>query len=93
MKTVVHVLAGVVWYVGAAVIVLNAIAQAVRDDQWGLAVLEVVALPLTYFIYPFAAGDHSLAWPLAEGSSLVPVFLLSLVAFPIHNFTDRYGVY
>jgi hypothetical protein len=28
-----------------------------------------------------------------EGSSLVPVFLLSLVAFPIHNLTDRYGVY
>lgn len=47
MKTVVHVLAGVVWYVGAAVIVLNAIAQAVRDDQWGLAVLEVVAWACT----------------------------------------------
>jgi len=93
MKAIVHVLAGAVWYLGATMIVLNAIAQAIREEEWGLAILELAAMPLTYFIYPFAAGDDSLAWPLAEGSSLVPVLLVSLVAFPLHNFTGPEGAY
>lgn len=64
-------------------IVANAIAQAIRENNIGLAVFEFVGFPATYFIYPFAAHAGAGAWPLAEGTSFIPFLVVAAIAYPI----------
>ncbi len=67
-------------------IVGNAVAQAIRDGEWLLALIELAALPLTFLIYPFAATDGAMAWPLADGTSMIPFLGAAAIAYPISTF-------
>jgi len=64
-------------------IVGNAAVQAVKNDDWLLAILEVSFFPATFVIYPFAAHADAMAWPLAEGTTLIPFLAAALIAYPI----------
>jgi len=67
-------------------IVGNAVVQAIADDEWVLAVFEVAFFPLTFLIYPFAADPLAQAWPLADGTNLIPFLVAAVVAYPISTF-------
>lgn len=67
-------------------IVGNAAIQAVNDDQWFLALIELGFAPFTFFIYPFAAPPDAMAWPLAEGTSFIPFLVAGFIAYPISTF-------
>ncbi len=64
-------------------IVGNAVVQAVRGGEWLLALLELAVLPLTFLVYPFVATEGAMAWPLADGTSLIPFLVAALIAYPV----------
>ncbi len=71
-------------------IVGNAVVQSALNDQWLLALVEMGAVPLTFFIYPFVAPADALAWPFADGTSLIPVLVTALIAYPISTFVGEF---
>ncbi len=64
----------------------NAVLQALADGQVVVAVLELAFFPIAVLVYPFAAAPDALAWPLAEGTSLIPALVAMLVAYPVSTF-------
>jgi hypothetical protein len=64
----------------------NAVFQAIDEGAILTAVIELAFFPLTVLIYPFAAHPDALAWPLAQGTSLVPALIVMVVAYPISTF-------
>ena len=67
-------------------IVANAIAQAIHESQWVLAVFELAIFPATFFIYPWVADADASAWPLGDASLFIPAFIVAVIAYPISTF-------
>lgn len=67
-------------------IVLNAITQAISAKEYFVAFVEVVAFPLTYFLYPFLQPGSGNAWPWADGHTLIPVLIVGTLAYPVSTF-------
>jgi hypothetical protein len=64
-------------------IVGNAVAQTISAHEYVLAFFAAGFFPATYLLYPFlqpATGD---AWPWAAGHTLIPVLVLSVIAYPV----------
>jgi hypothetical protein len=78
--------ARIVFWVMVWLIVGNAVAQAISDGAVFAAVLAVLLLPFTVFLYPFFAPDGAGAWPLADGSSLIAFLVVAAIAYPISTF-------
>jgi hypothetical protein len=67
-------------------VVGNALAQAVRDEQYVLASFELAGFPLTFLLYPFLQPAVGNAWPWADGHTLILVLVAAVVAYPISTF-------
>lgn len=64
-------------------IVLNAVTQAISARDYLFAFFELVAFPLTYFLYPFLQPTAGNAWPWADGHTLIPVLIVGVLAYPV----------
>lgn len=73
---------GIFW-LGFLLIVANAVNQAIRDERWLLAALEVIGAPFTFILYPFLQPPDGSAWPWPDGTGLIAVFIISLLAYPV----------
>lgn len=67
--------------VTVAFIYFNAIAQAIADKNWLLLLGEAILWPLVLLLYPFMAPDDHFAWPLADGTSFIPAFVVMVVCW------------
>lgn len=85
-RVTIGVAARLVFWAMVWLIVGNAVAQAISEGSVFGAILAVVLLPLTVFVYPFIAPDGAFAWPLADGSSLIPFLVAAAIAYPISTF-------
>ena len=72
-------------------IVGNAVAQSISDGNWVWAFLEAALLPLTFFLHPFLAPEGTMAWPLADGTSLIPFLVAALIAYPISTLVGGFA--
>lgn len=72
-----------VFYVCGFFIVANAIAYAISEDQWLVAVLELVFLPFTAALWPPLAPDDALAWPFTDPGTLFYAWVLGIAAFAL----------
>ncbi len=71
-------------------IVGNCVAQAISVDHWGTAIGALVVLPLTFFVYPFVSPEGAIAFPFADGASLIGVLIIGLIAYPISTFVGGF---
>jgi hypothetical protein len=76
-------------YVAVGFIVFNAAADAISNNAWVLALVEVIFFPLTYLLYPFFAGEDSSAWPINEPWWLFACLITALVCYPLSTFVGR----
>jgi len=82
-RGIIGLLARAVFWICAWDIVVNAVTQAIGAHQYIFAVIELGAFPATYLLYPFLQPTVGNAWPWAGGHTLIPVLVLSLIAYPI----------
>lgn len=57
--------------------------------QYLLAVIELGGFPATYLLYPFLQPHAGNAWPWPEGHTLIPVLIVSVIAYPVSTFIGR----
>lgn len=72
-------------------IIGNAAIEALGDDEVALAIFEAAFFPITFFVYPFVAEGTYSAWPLADGTSLIPALVAAVVLYPISTFVGGFG--
>lgn len=61
-------------------IVANAVAQAIADGQWVIALFAAGLIPLTFVAYPFIGPG---AWPFTTSGALFVALGAALIAYPI----------
>jgi hypothetical protein len=70
-------------------VVANAVADALADGRWLLAVGEVAAFPLTLLLYPPLVPNDGSAWPFGSRIALVVALGLGLLAYAVLFALDR----
>lgn len=86
LRLAVGLLARGVFWLCFVFILGNAVFQAIDDAAILTAIIELVFFPLTVILYPFAAHAHAMAWPFADGTSLIPALVVMVVAYPVSTF-------
>ena len=86
IRIFVGIVARLVFWVMVILIVGNAVAHLVSEGSIIGAFFAVVLLPLTVLIYPFVSPEGASAWPMAGGSSLIPLLVVAVIAYPISTF-------
>lgn len=71
------------FYLCAAFIFLNALAQTVLDGDWGLFTVEIIFAPFTVLLYPLFASTDAVAWPFSSPAFLFYAWLLGIAAFAL----------
>lgn len=75
-----------VFWAMVILIVGNAVVHLISEGSIVGAVFAIVLTPLTFLIYPFVSPEGASAWPMAAGSSLVPLLVVAVIAYPISTF-------
>ncbi len=81
LRVFIGIVARIITWVAIAIIVIDAVVSLWQDGNYILSVLAAILFPATVFIWPWT---HSL-W----GVSLIIVFAIAVVAYPISTFVGR----
>lgn len=86
LRVFVGVVARIIFWAMVLLVVGNAVAHLISEGSVIGAIFAVVLLPLTFIVYPFISPEGASAWPMAEGSSLIPLLVIAVIAYPISTF-------
>lgn len=86
MRIIIGGIARLVFFACAAIIVGNAVVNCFQDGNVGMGIAAIVALPITFFVYPFVVPESHTLWPFGDDVSMVAILVVALIAYPISTF-------
>lgn len=83
MRLGIGLVARLVFWVAALLIVGNAAAYLWSDGAILYSILSVALFPLTLFLWPWFSPEAASGWPFDDSVYLIYLFLVCLVAYPL----------
>jgi len=80
-RLLIGLIARAVTWLGVALIVGDAVVNLFQDGRAALGVAAAILFPVTFFVWPWT--HH------AFGVSLIIVFVVTVIAYPISTFVGR----